>query len=253
MMLFLRLLPFAVGLMQALTFWIQLEQPLRYPWIVLAGFVCLPATAFGLAWRRISLIDVLKKMTPSFLLLATLAFALLLAEGTMARTLLIVLAAAVSCISLEFLFLLAYQPMRYPVNGLSRLNLAYVPLTVWYLAATSAGLLAFVHADRVMLVLVFVAMSALLFYTTGHPGANMQQHLSWIVVGAIVGLHVGLLAIFLPINMAAQGMMAALLISGALRVRRYVHAPFLSRRQAWIEGGAACAALTLIMSTAKWM
>jgi hypothetical protein len=253
MMLFLRILPFLVGACQALVFWMQLEQPLRYPWIVLIGVCSLPLAVFALTWKRIRFLDVLEKMIPTFVLVLTLAFGLLLAEGAFARTVIIVLAALASMVSLEFLFLLICQPERYPVNGLSRLNLAYVPLIFWYVAATSSGLLVFVHADRGAYIIVLMAVSMILFRTTGYPGASFQQHLIWMTVGAMIGLHVALLGIFLPINMAAQGMIAALVGSAALRARRYMYTPLLSPRQAWIEGVTALVAFIAIVSTAKWI
>src|SRR3989344_9241878 len=128
MILFIRSIPLLVGLLQVLVFFFQRSHPEWYPWIVLVGLALMPVASLAIAWRKIRLPDFLEKMAPTFLLLASLAFGLLLAEGQWALWTLTLCAALGSFISLELLFLLIYHPSAYPVNGLSRINIAYVPL-----------------------------------------------------------------------------------------------------------------------------
>lgn len=252
MFLLLRLLPAAVGLVQLIVFTEQVRHPLLYPWIALIGILALPAAAFAIAWGRIHLGDMNEKMTPSFMLVSVLAFSLLMLEGAPALWLAAVLAAAVSYFSLEMLFLNAYVPARYPVHGISRLNIAYVPIVLWYAAATSAGLLVFLHSRRIWHILGMMLIGILLYRTTGHPGATRHENRTWMCIGGLVGLHVGLLGVFLPFTMAMQGMVAAVLFSAMLRVRRYLYDPKPSRRQAWTEGVSSFAALVLVVVTAPW-
>lgn len=253
MIIILRFLPVAVALLQIGVILEQAKYPLQYPWIALVGVAALPVASVAIAWRRVRFFDMLEKMTPSFVLMATLAFALLLAESRASLTVIAVIAAVSCFVSLELLFILAFNPARYPVNGLSRVNIAYVPIAVWYAAATSSGLLIFLHMDRIWHVMLMVALSVVLFRTTGHPGATRQQNAVWIGLGALVGGHVGLLGLLLPVSMATQGIVAAFLLSSALRARRYMYDPKPSVRQAWSEGLTAVAAFVGVLSTAKWL
>lgn len=253
MIIILRALPALVAILQLVVVYNQAQHPLQYPWIVLVGVVALPLASIAIAWRRVGFIDMLEKMTPSFVLMASLAFALLLTEGRASLTFIAIIASVASFVSLELLFILAFNPARYPVNGLSRVNIAYVPLAVWYVAATSSGLLTFLHMDRVWHVAIMVGLGAVLFRTTGHPGATFQQNIVWTILGALIGAHIGLLGILLSVSMATQGIIAAFLLSSALRARRYMYDPKPSVRQAWVEGVGAAALFSLVLGTAKWL
>jgi len=253
MVLFLRLLPLLIACLEAAVFWLQLRQPLSYPWIVLLGVLALPLATVLIAWKRLPIRDAFERMLPSFVLIASLAFALLLVEGPVAVWMVVVLAALTALISLEFLFLLVYDPPRYPVNGLSRANIAFVPIAVWYAASTSNGLIIFLHVSPAWHVALMVVIGALLFRTTGHTGATAREQGVWSLVGMVVGLHAGLLGIMLPVAMPVHGLISAMLMSASLRVRRYVYEPRLSARQAWIEGSAALILFTTALATAKWL
>lgn len=252
-MIFLRLLPFFIALITALVFFLQLQHPLQYPWIVIIGVIILPLASVGLAWKKLSFRDLLEKMLPSYILTTSLAFSLLLLEGQFSFLLVIALAAIATFLSLELLFLLVYDPSRYPVNGLSRLTIAYVPIAIWYAAATSSGLMIFLHTDRFWHILLMTLLGAILFRTTGHPGATPSQNAIWMLIGALLGAHVGLLGVMLPLAMPVQGTIAALLLCGPLRVRRYMHSPKPTLRQAWIEGATVVAAFIMTLATAKWL
>ena len=253
MIIFLRLLPVLVALLQAAVFYGQLTQPLKYPWIVLLGVLALPLAAFAISWRRLAARDMISKMLPAFILLVVLAFSLLLVEGRLAAWLIILIATAASFISLELLFLLIYNPSRYPVNGISRVHIAYVPIAVWYAAATSSGLLVFLHTERQWHVVSMVVLGAILFRTTGHAAASQHEKGIWTMMGAIVGAHVGLLGLLLPMSMPVQGVVAALILSSALRVRRYIYEPRPSPRQAWVEAVGVFVAFVAVLSSAKWL
>lgn len=253
MTIFFRFLPFLVALLQVGIFYGQISHPLSYPWLVLIGVIALPVASFAISWKRLAWRDMLSRMVPSFILLASLAFSLLLVEGALAVWTVIVLASVSCYASLELLFLLVYHPSRYPVNGLSRVNIAYVPIAIWYAAATSSGLLVFLMMDRVWHVLFMVVLGALLFRTTGHTEASMVEKTVWTILGALIGAHVGLLGILLPVSMPVQGLIAAFLLSGSLRTRRYIYEPKPSGQQAWIEALSAVAAFVVVLSTTKWL
>lgn len=253
MIVFLRLLPLGVAALQIAAFVYQVRQPLSYPWVVLFGVAALPAASFAIGWSRVRMRDVVGRMLPSFVLLASLGFALLLAEGRWAVWTIILLASATCFISLELLFLLAYDPPRYPVNGLSRVNIAYVPIAVWYAAATSSGLLVFLHMEKVWHVVFMTLLGAVLFHTTDHQDVTFRGRTLWTLLGALVGLHAGLLGVLLPLSMPMQGIIAAFMLSASLRVRRYLYDPKPSVKQAWVEGVAAASAFVAVLTSAKWL
>lgn len=253
MILLLRGIPLLVALLEVFLFWMQRQQPGLYPWIVVFAIGVLPVAALVLAWGRVKMFDLLEKMSPTFLLLIALAFGLLLAEGPWAVGLIFLLAGIASFMSLELLFLLAFHPAAYPVNGLSRINLAYVPVMIWYTVATSSGLMVFLHTDRLWHVFLPAILGVFVFRLTGHPGATREQHRVWSFLGLLLGVEVGLLGLLLPVGLEVQGLIAALLFTGVLRVRRYVHHPQPSSRVAWSEAIGMCILFVSTLLTAKWL
>lgn len=253
MIIVLRAIPYVLPFVMGGIAYEQLRHPLTYPWLILVSLILLPVAAFAIAFRRLRWADFLEKMAPTFVLHAALAFGLLLAEGSTAMRVIIALSMASTFISLELLFLLAYHPARYPVNGLSHVNIAYVPIISWYAAATSMGLVTFLHTDRIWHVLLMTGIAMILFRTTGHPGATKQENTLWVFVGGLIGLHVGLIGLLLPLGMPMQGVVAALLVSGGLRARRYLYNPKPSLKQARIEAGALAVAFVALLTTAKWL
>jgi hypothetical protein len=253
MIILLRLLPILVAALQVAFFLIQMRYAQTYPWVVIWGVLIFPLAALAIGRGRIRTAHVLEKMTAPLVLLVSLAFALLLAETMAAQIVIIALAATVCFLSLELLFFLVFNPARYPVNALSRLNLACVPLAAWYAASTFNGLLSFLQVEKLYLVAGMVALGAILFCTTGHAGAERKHNLVWTMVGAMAGAHAGLLGIWLPVSMPVQGAVAAFILSAVLRARRFSHDPKPSPRQAWIEGTIAAALLVVLLGTAKWL
>jgi len=250
--LLLRILPLSVGLLQAGLFWWQDRLPGAYPWLALAGVACLPLASVVISWGRVKFGDLMEKMAPTFVLVAVLSFALLLVEGRWELNLVVGLAALSSFVSLELLFLLARNPAAYPVNGLSHVNVAYVPLAVFYAVSTSNGLLVFLHSAGVWHVALCALLGVILFRTTGHPGASRQQNGVWMAVGGLVGVESGLIGLLLPIGMSAQGLVATLLFCGALRIRRYLYDPKPPYRLAFAEGLVASLLFVVSLATAKW-
>jgi len=252
MILLIRLVPFAVGLLEAVVFWHQRQDPSSYPWIVLLGLLALPVGALVISWGRIGLADLSEKMAPTLVLLASLAFALLLVEGSWQSWILVMIASLSTFLSLEVLFLLIHHPSAYPVSGISRLNIGTVPFSIWYAVSTSIGLITFIHTDRIWHIVLCVALGAILFRTTGHPMATKKQRRTWVGLGACIGLEIGALGLLLPVSLGMQGFIAAALFCGALRARRYLYAPKPSRRIAWAEATALCTVIAVALSTAKW-
>ncbi len=251
--LVLRALPFLVGLLEAGLFWSQHNYPMTYPWLVGVAALILPCAAYAISWKRLELRDMMEKMAPSFLVLLSFGFGLLLIEEVWSLWVVIIGAGLCSFLALELLFLLCYEPASYPVNALSRLNIAFVPLTIWYAVATSYGLMVFIHANHVWHVALCAVLGVLLFRTTGHPGATDEQNRMWTVLGGVIGAQVGLVGLVLPVTMPVQGLVALLILTSALRVRRYLYAPKPTVRLAWVEGCAAGVCLIASLATAKWI
>lgn len=253
MILLLRLLPLTAAILQGGAFSWQLRVPGAYPYFVLVGILFVPAAAAFLSWKRVAWGDLLEKMAPTFILHLSLGFGLLLVESPLARSMITVLAAVSTFVSLELLFLLAFNPAAYPVSGLSRVNIAYVPIATWYAISTSVGFLVFLHSDGIWHVLVAAALGAVLFRTTGHPGATHAQNRTWMLIGLITGIEIGAIGLILPVSMGMQGFIAALIFTAVLRVRRYVYDPKPSVRLAWSETVGACTLFAASLLTAKWL
>ena len=232
---------------------VQFLRPLDYPWFAILGAVTVPAAALLMAHRRVRLDDLAEKMLPTALLILAVVFAALLAEGQILRIVLVAVGTIGSFLSLELLFLYTFMPSRYPVNGLSRVNIAYVPLTVFFATATSVGLMTFLHSSSLLHIVGMVFLGLALFRTTGHPDATREQNNRWMLVGGITGLHLGLLGTVLPISMNAQGAIAMLVFCGILRTRRYLYQPYPGKFQTWTELALGTFLLVSITVTARWL
>ncbi len=252
MILLIRLIPFAVGLLEAIVFWQQQFHPTLYPWILMIGLVAFPLGAVAIAHRNLGIREIAGKLTPSFILLVALAFAFLLTEKTWQFVLLEAFAGVSSFLSLEVLFLMVHHPSAYPVNGISRVNISYVPIIMWYAISTSIGLVIFIHSDRIWHVLMAAVLGYILFRTTSHPDATRSQNRIWSLVGICTGIEIGLVGLLLPVSMAMQGLIAAVIMSGVLRMRRYLYNPKPSHRVAWSEAIGMIVIAVVSLSTAKW-
>ncbi len=253
MTIFYRPLPFLAAIAMAVGLYLQYVRPLDYPWYALLGAATVPAVALLMAYKRVHQADLAEKMLPTYLLILSVVFAVLLAEGHIYRIVLAVVGSLASLLSLELLFLYTFMPSRYPVNGLSRVNIAYVPLTVFFATSTSVGLMFFLHSSSILHVLGMLALGVALFRTTGHPDASREQNNRWMLVGAVTGLHLGLLGAMLPLSMEVQGTVAMLVFSGILRMRRYLYQPYPSKVQTWTEFAIATILLVSITVSSRWL
>lgn len=253
MILIIRVLPLLVGCLTTAVFWWQRSLPGFYPWLSLSGVLFFVLACLIIAGRRISRSELIEIMAPSFILLLSLVFGILLIERTASMIFLAGLAGVASLVALELLFLQARNPALYPVNGLSHLNVALVPLAIWYAVSTSAGLLVFLHTPGLWHVLIVMSMAVILFRTTNHRDAKKEQKNIWMVVGGLAGLGVGLIGLILPVSIVMQGFLAALILAGVLRVRRYLYEPKPSRRTAWLELSLGFGAFVASIVSTKWL
>lgn len=230
----------------------QWLRPLDYPWplaVFLIAYLC--ALVF-VAWRKLPFFEAVEKLAPSALTLFILAFAFLLVEQNAEKIVVSLLFAFVPCLVLELLFLSVHDPARYPVNGLSRLNIAMIPIAAFYLGATLYGLKVFLRIPGWIVPAAFAALGGLLYYATSHPSADANHKRRWLALGGGLGLHVGFLGLLLPIGMMAHGALSALLLVFPLRLRRYAYQPYPTSGHAWTESLLAVLIFIAILATAQW-
>lgn len=252
MLLLLRFLPFAVGALNAALFAWQSGSADAYPWIALWAPLTVLVAGFLIAGKRMAVWQAAERLLPPALALAAGVAGLLLMEGGWARVVLPLMAGSVSFLVLELLFLLVYLPTRYPVNGLSHVNLSLVPVTIWLTQYVAVGLTVFVHESRAIPVIVQTAVAALLFWSTSHVEAAPDGRRRWTALGAWLGLHIGLLGAFLPLRLGLHASLAAILLAIALRSRRYGIMPSVTPQLMRAELAAAVILLGLMVGTARW-
>lgn len=248
-----RLLPWLLGALAfGLASW-QWQFPLTYPYPLALFFFSFVAAAVWLGWGRISWVQGVEKLAPSVLTLVAVGCAFLMAETAPERWMLSLVATAMVTLVLELFFLLTHDPANYPVHGLSHVNIALVPVAAFFTAVTLNGLTTFVHASRWFPLAVFLFLGAFLYLATAHPTANRAHRHRWAWLGALVGLHVGLLTLFLPVAMAVHGTLAAFLFAFPLRVRRYAYHPTPSAGIAWSESIFGVIAFVAVLAMARWV
>ncbi|MFA6429589.1 MAG: hypothetical protein WCV84_03785 [Patescibacteria group bacterium] len=246
------LLPWIVSILAfGLVEW-QWKEPLLYPWPLLVPIALHIFAAVMIGMRRLPWKEMLEKMGPSALAMMSMAFAFLLIEGTVMHLILGVLFAGISLLTLKLFFFLCFDAARYPVNAISRVNLALMPLTAFFLAWGMAGLTVFMRLPWYATLPVFAGVCALFYYWTAHPTATASTRWQWAAIGAFIGLQVGILVQLLPISMEVQGVVAAFMTALPLRVRRYGYQPRPSHRVAWVEGGLAVTAYVGALIFARW-
>ena len=253
MLIFIRLLPLLVGALNTLLFFLQARNPGSYPWLAIIAPVALAGASIAVLWRRRRGSDDVRLMIPSFLALLVAGYGLLLAEHALALWIIPLVAGGISFVSLELLFLSTFVSARYPVNGLSHLNLTIVPLVLWLTAFTSVGLTVFLNMSRLVPLSAMTVVMFLLFYATSHAEAGRSARWRWAWLGAWLGVHVGILCAVLPVNLAMHGVIAALIGSFAIRVRRYGMMPPIPRRLILVESMMALIMLVAVCVTAQWV
>ncbi|HEU0051022.1 MAG TPA: hypothetical protein VFQ60_03125, partial [Patescibacteria group bacterium] len=188
--LFFRLLSWITGILAIAAAITQWREPLLYPWPLVAFLVWYLLALSLLCFRRLSLRDALEKILPSVFVLISISLSFLLAEGAWEKWIVTGLFALIPFLVLELLFLLTFAPARYPVNGLSHVNVAFVPLGAFFLALAFDGLAVFLRIAPWMTLVAFMLFTAAAFYLTSHPTADHYHRRRWALLGGFVGLHV---------------------------------------------------------------
>jgi len=241
----LLLLPWIAGGCAFILARLQWSEPLIYPWPLLAALVVHVIAIAWIGWRRLSLREVAEKMSPSVIAMAVFGASFLLIENTIIRWIVTFLFAGLSVLTLKLYFLLCYDRQRYPVNALSHVNLALVPLIMFFLGWVLDGLAVFIRLPWWIAVCVSAVIVATIYVVTSHPTAERMHRIRWTILGAFIGVQIGVLTQVLPGGMMVQGALAALLVAAPLRVRRYAYQPVPPTRVAW---GEACMGVTMFLA-----
>ncbi len=253
--LILRISPMLVGISTYFLFEWQWRVPLAYPWALLAATGLYVVLVLRMVWPRSDRWVMLWNALPMvcFFLAATVCAVML--EESFWRHALSVFTGLTSYMALELLFLHLFHSSRYPVNGLTHLQLGLIPLTNALLAWGLVGVRVFAKAiapPAWSVPLVFACVNALAFAVTSHPDASPYARRIWILFAAFSGFSIGLLLLFLPLAMPAQAFIAALLIALPLRLRRYGFRPALGLSTALLEGGLALIAFLAVLLLSRW-
>lgn len=253
--LLLRIAPILTGIATYFLFEWQWRVPLLYPWALLACICVFAATVVRMTWSRKDRWVMMWTALPvASFLLAAAACAVMLEEPFW-RHALSLFSAVTSYMALELLFLHLYHTSRYPVNGLTHLQLGLIPLTNALLAWGLVGVRVFAKTlapPAWTVPLVFAGVNALAFAVTSHPDAAVYARRAWIAFAAFTGFSIGILLLFLPLAMPAQAFLAALLVALPLRLRRYGFRPQVSRVTAWVEAFIACGAFFAVLLLSRW-
>lgn len=250
--LLVRGLPWFIGLSAfALCEW-QWRDASIYPWplITILAAYCI---AIGIiAYRRLAIKELLTKMAPGVLVLISMGFAFLLIETPESRLAVSFLVAGSAAVSLEMLWLLLFDPARYPVHGLSRLNLAFMPLAAFFTSLGLSGLGYFIRTPEWITVLVMCLLGGLAFILTSPHSQSMSHRVRWGVLGLAIGLQIGVLAIILPVSIVVQGALAAILFAIPLRIRRYSTGVTPRPLIAWSESVSISLLFLTILLVSRW-
>ncbi len=253
MFVVIRLLPAFLGALTALAFMVQARDASHYPWIAVGAIVAFAIGGFAVAWSRHRHVGDARPLVPGIIAVASAAFGLVLAEGALAAWVIPVFAGGTVLLACELLFLSLYAPARYPVNGLSHVNLVLVPIALWFATYASLGLTIFVDAARAIPIAVIGAVSLALFSATSHAEASPATRRRWTLIGGWVGIQTGMLVVALPLDLIASSTFVALTLAYVLRTRRYGIPPAVPTRQIVSEALAFAALLLIVLATARWM
>lgn len=250
--LFIRLLSWLSGFAAVFAAWRQWSDPLSYPLPLMCFLVWMIFAIILMSWHRTTVLTVLEKMAPAILVQCACIFACVMADSQVQKMLFSVSLALCAFIPLELFFFFLYDGKRYPVNGLSHVNIAFVPLAVFFTTIGLNGTRVFLRAPWWATVLVLVVSGIALFALTEHPTADIKHRRRWRILGAFIGLHAALFVLILPFNVWVHGVLAAILFSVPLRLRRYAYAPQPPMRMAWTEGAIAVIVFLFLLLTSQW-
>lgn len=231
---------------------VQWREPLLYPAPLLAGLALFLVSATLLLWRRISIAGFFERIVPPLALLFSIGLAFLMIEDPLQQLFFSGVAILMVTISLEMMFYFLFDPKRYPVNALSHLALASVPLTGYALAAGLSGLTVFIHPPAWIPFVLLGLYGVSAYWTTEHPVADAANRRRWRILGGVIGLQVALFGMFLPLEVWTQGLLAAFLFAAPLRIRRYAFPPAPSLRFAAFEVITALLFFGGLLLTARW-
>ncbi len=249
----LRIIPAITAFLSLLAAYWQWIHPLSYPWPLVWFGAWVVLASCILAWRHFSVSDGLDKFMPPFLTLLSLGLGFLVVDSFFGRLTLTILFVGIPYFFFELLFFLIHAPARYPVSGLSRFNIALVPIATIFLAASLDGLSVGLRLPWWMIIEALSLFGAAMFFFTAHPTAKGTHRLRWSLLGALVGMHIGILELILPLSMMAQGALAAFFLFIPLRLRRYFYQPKPTRRVAWSEAVLAVACFLAVLISARWI
>ena len=223
-----------------------------YPWPLIA-LLAAYCTAIGfIAYRRLPAKELLTKMAPSVIALISMGFAFLLIETPESRLALSLLVAGSTAVSLEMLWLLLFDPSRYPVHGLSRLNLAFMPLAAFFTGLSLTGLGYFIRTPEWITPVTLGMLGGLAFILTSPHSQSMSHRIRWGILGIAIGFQAGILAIILPVSIMVQGALAAMLFAIPLRIRRYSTGVTPRSLMAWSEGIGVSILFLTILLVSRW-
>jgi len=250
--LLVRGLPWIIGLLAFLACQWQWRDALIYPWPLVIVLTAYGAAAGLITYRRLPLDELVYKMAPGVVVLTSMGFAFLLVEAPESRLALSILLAGTAAVSLEMLWLLVFDPARYPVHGLSRLNMAFMPLSAFFTCLGLTGLGYFLRTPEWLTPAVMTALGVATFVLTASHSHSIAHRWRWGALGAGIGLQVGILAIILPVSVVVQGALAAILFAIPMRIRRYGSDPVPKRYVAWTEGVGASVLFLTVLLVSRW-
>lgn len=253
MLILLRLIPFVAGALNTILLLVQARNAGAYPWFAVTATILLFVSAFLILWKRGRGMSDLRLAIPSVITIAVLGYALLLAEGVYALWIIPIVAGVLTLVCLELLFLSTFVSAWYPVNGLSHVNLALVPVTFWLTAFTSVGLTVFVNSSRIVPIVTMSVIGFAMFYWTTPAEAGPILRRRWSLIGLWIGFQLGIVGAVLPVNLAIHGAIAALIGAFVVRTRRYGFAPPIHRHAIVLETAMFIVFLAVVLMTARWV
>jgi len=222
-----------------------------FPYLYLASVAIFILAAAIIGYKRLAWREWVK-VIPAVVTFCIAGGAVLLVEIGIQQTLFSFFISGLAYLTLELLYLLGLEPSKYPVHGLSRLNLALIPLGMFFLGMTLSGLQAFIRFPFWTSPFFGLAYGMLMFYCTAHHTADREHSRRWMFMGLLVGVHAGILSMLLPLDVIASGVVAALIFAMPFRARRYAHDPKPKRQTALIETFLFSACLIAVILFSRW-
>ncbi len=249
--LLLRLSPWLVAGVCALASWWQWKAPHLYPWPLVAAVAVYILMSVLLVGRSRHWKEGARSLLPTGIALALMAFGHLLIEQSNLRLLTTFLFAAIPWLALELGWFMLYASSQYPAHAFARLNVALIPISIWYVISTLQGIHVFLPTLPAILVGGCVVTTVVLFSGTVRSWEDKRER-RWIWASALIGGHLAALLLLLPVGMAIQGAMMAILIAIPIRLR---HLSLEHGFPTWslaIEGVLVCAAWVSLLFMARW-